>query len=173
MAAPMTNRAWVGDSLELLAKGLKPFVATHMSRMAPEGEDWVQEFVRAGRCTPSLDDPSFLLEVLERKWPFFRTQFPDAMRPSIQLLVSTLREERNIWAHYDPIDRNDAAHAISGIVKLLRAVDAVEAEGSQRLLDSFNRAPNAGAIGASSASRLDLPRADDPRWRRWIRFLTV
>ena len=26
--AEMTNRAWVGDALELLAKGLKPFVKT-------------------------------------------------------------------------------------------------------------------------------------------------
>ena len=63
-----TNRAWVGDALELLAKGLKPFVKTHMSKTVPQGENWLQEFARAGRRTPSLDDPSFLLEVLDRRW---------------------------------------------------------------------------------------------------------
>lgn len=134
---------------ELLAKGLKPFVETHMSKSAPQGENWLQEFTRAGRRTPSLDDPSFLLEVLDRRWRRIGEQFPDATRNSIKLLVSVLREERNIWAHYDPIHGHDAAHAISSIVKLLRAVDAIEADEAQRLLDSFNRAQSAGGVALS------------------------
>jgi alkylated DNA nucleotide flippase Atl1 len=150
--AEMTNRAWVGDALELLAKGLKPFVKTHMSRIAPQRENWLQEFARAGRRTPSLDDPSFLLEVLDRRWRRIGEQFPDGTRNSIKLLVSILREERNIWAHYDPIDVQDAAHAISSIVMLLRAVDAVEVDEAQRLLNSFNRAQSAGEVALSPAA---------------------
>ena len=73
--ADMTNRAWVGDALELLAKGLKPFVKTHMSKTSPRGANWLQEFVRAGRRTPSLDDPSFLLEVLDRRCRHVGGQF--------------------------------------------------------------------------------------------------
>ena len=151
--AEMTNRAWVGDALDLLAKGLRPFVETHVSKTAPRGEDWVQEFVRADRRTLSLDDPSFLLEVLDRRWRRVSGQFPDATRRSIKHLVSTLREERNIWAHNNPIDRHDAAHAMSGIVKLLRAVDAVEADEAQRLLDSFNRAQDMGETGSAPPVR--------------------
>ena len=155
--AEMTNRAWVGDALELLAKGLKPFVKAHMSKTSPRGENWLQEFGRAGRRTPSLDDPSFLLEVLDRRWRHVGGQFPDATRNSIKLLVSALREERNIWAHHDPIDGHDAAHAMSGIIRLLRAVDAVEADEAQRLLDSFNRAKSVGGTGlVPSASRARL-----------------
>ena len=150
--AEMTNRAWVGDALELLAKGLKPFVKTHMSKTSPRGANWLQEFVRAGRRTPSLDDPSFLLEVLDRGWRRMGGQFPDATRNSIKLLVSALREERNVWAHYDAIDGHDAAHAISGIVKLLRAVDAVEADEAQHLLDNFNRAQSVGGAGMAPSA---------------------
>ena len=151
--AETTNRAWVGDALDLLAKGLRPFVETHVSKTVPRGEDWVQEFVRADRRTLSLDDPSFLLEVLDRRWRRVSGQFPDATRRSIRHLVCTLREERNIWAHNNPIDRHDAAHAISGIIKLLRAVDAVEADEAQRLLDSFNRAQNMGGMGSAPPVR--------------------
>lgn len=150
--AEMTNRAWVGDALELLAKGLKPFVRTHMSKTAPQGENWLQEFARAGRRTPSLDDPSFLLEVLDRRWRRIGEQFPDETRNSIKLLVAVLRAERNVWAHYDPINDHDAAHAISGIVKLLRAVDAVEADEAQHLLDSFNRAQSAGGVALAPSA---------------------
>ena len=159
--AEMTNRAWVGDALELLAKGLKPFVNTQMSRNSPRGENWLLEFGRAGRRTRSLDDPSFLLEVLDLRWQRVGGQFPDATRNSIKLLVSALREERNIWAHYDPIDGHDAAHAMTGIVKLLRAVDAVEADEAQRLLDSFNRVHSVGGAGlvpSASGTRLTASR---------------
>lgn len=151
----MTNRAWVGDALNLLAKGLKPFVMTHMSKTTQKGDDWVREFVPTGGPTSSLDDPSFLLKVLYRQWRHLGGQFPDVTRSSIKLLISALREQRNIWAHHGPIDRHDAAHAISGIVKLLRAVDAVEADEAQRLLDRFNYAQ--GVRGTEPA--LSAPRA--------------
>ena len=151
--AEMTNRAWVGDALELLAQGLKPFVNTHMSRTSPRGESWLLEFGRVGRRTPSLNDPSFLLNVLHHRWRQLGGQFPDATRNNIKRLVSTLREERNIWAHNHPIDGHDAAHAMTGIVKLLRAVDAVEADEAQRLIDSFNRAQDGGGTELVPSAR--------------------
>lgn len=143
----MSDRAWVGDALAVLAKGLKPFVQRHMSKTAA-GDDWMEHFARTANprvTSPSLADPSFLLRVIDHHWTQFSGQFPDSGRKGTLNLVRTLREERHGWAHVQPIARHDAEFVMSGIVKLLEAVDAVEAREAKNLLDEFNSAGNSRA----------------------------
>ena len=61
----MSNRDWVTHGLDLLARGLKPFVDRHM-RSVGDGEHWAEEFKseldKKDKRTVkqySIDDPSF------------------------------------------------------------------------------------------------------------------
>ena len=145
--APTSNQAWVTEALALLAKGLQPFVQRHMSGSSA-GEDWIEDFASSMKrpiASPSVNDPRFLLLVIEQRWKQFSGQFPGSDRKVIRNLVSTLHAERHRWAHYEPITRHDAVLVISGVVKLLKAVDAVEADRAQHLLDGFNLTEKASA----------------------------
>ena len=73
----LSNRDKVGRGLELLAEGLKPFVARYMSAKLPAGKDWVEvlsarDGAKHGTSkTYSTDDPRFLLKVLTEDWRAF------------------------------------------------------------------------------------------------------
>lgn len=124
----VSNRTWVDEALQLLARGLKPFVQRH-TPMTSAGAD-------------STGDPSYLLRVIDERWEQIGGQFPTSDRGVIKKLVGTLREERHRWAHHQRIERHDVALVISGVVKLLEAVDAMETDKAKHLLREFNAAGN-------------------------------
>lgn len=136
--AEVTNKARVGDAFDLLATGLKPFIERNMRRTTGTSE-WAREFVRTSRNPDqeySLDDPTFLFSVIIEAWQStFQRQLPRSTRN----LVFTLRDKRNEWAHGRAIKANDAQFTLSGIVSLLEAIDASEADKVRLSLDELTR----------------------------------
>ncbi len=173
MASELSNKARVGEAFDLLARGLGPFVARHMAKTVKPGEDWAETFIRTSKYPEreySLSDPSFLLNVLIEAWPgVFVRQLPRSVRN----VLFTLRDKRNEWAHNRAIQPHDAQFTLSGILTLLEAVDAREAEQVRLSLDELNRSlfererEKATTAGAS-INVLDGPKAGLKPWREVI-----
>ncbi len=121
-----SNHERVGKALELLNKGLLPFIEREMK--AVHGERWLQE--AAADCASitwrrhaavsyrgyagTLDDSVGSVAGV------FRNVLGHAERS----LVSELRETRNKWAHQEAFSTDDAYRALDSIQRLLTAVSA-------------------------------------------------
>lgn len=121
--AEMSNRAWVGEALAILAKGLEPFVQRHLPKSSAD----------------SMSDPSDLLQAMDDRWENIKSQFPRSTRKGTRSLVGTLRHERHRWAHNSPIEHHDVQLVVSGVIKLLEAIDAVAVGEAKQLMKAFNR----------------------------------
>lgn len=172
----MTNKARVGEAFDLLAQGLEPFVARHMSRTVPKGQDWAEVFVRSSKQPDreySTGDPSFLLNVLIDCW---RGTFERQLPRSTRNLLFTLRDKRNEWAHNRAIQPHDAQFVLSGILTVLEAIDARESDQVRLSLDELNRSlfekerkerEKSGDDGVRS-NVVDAPKAGLRPWREVI-----
>ncbi len=125
----MSNNQRVGDALELLRKGLAPFVERELK--AAYGDEWPATIVGLlGMEGPqvkkvSLDDSQFLLKVMWRLW---QPVFSKVLGQSERTFVSELIDVRNQWAHQETISTNDAQRALDTMQRLLTAVSAEEAD---------------------------------------------
>lgn len=171
--AELSNKARVGEAFDLLAKGLEPFVSRCLERTAPKGQDWAEAYARTSKYPDreySTSDPSFLLNVVIDMW---RGTFDRQLPRSTRNLLFTLRDKRNEWAHNRAIQPHDAQFVLSGILTLLEAIDANEADKVRRSLDELNRSlfqkeqERAAEDGASS-NVVDTPRAGLKPWREII-----
>jgi predicted AAA+ superfamily ATPase len=132
----LSNHERVGKALELLNKGLMPFVEREMK--AVHGDRWQQEAQASLRdeLLPTKKqtdlphwDTQALLAVMWNRWnDVFRKKLGHAERS----LVSELREVRKQWAHQESISTDDAYRALDSIHRLLTAVSAEEAEEVDR-----------------------------------------
>jgi predicted AAA+ superfamily ATPase len=113
-----TNHARVGDALDILNKGLFPFVERELR--AAYGEGW-QETIGTGE--PNWDTQRLLTVMWEQWNAVFRNTLGHAERS----LVSELRDIRNRWAHQAPFSSDDAYRALDSVGRLLTAVSAPEA----------------------------------------------
>jgi len=169
----MSNKARVGEAFDLLAKGLEPFVARHMSRSVPKGGDWVEAYVRTSKYPDreySTTDPSFLLNVMIDSW---RGVFDRQLPRSTRNLLFTLRDKRNEWAHNRAVQPHDAQFVLSGILTLLEAIDARETQKVRVSLDELNRSmfhkEQARATEEGALSNVvDAPKAGLRPWREVI-----
>jgi predicted AAA+ superfamily ATPase len=123
-----TNRDRVGEGLELLHKGLMPFVEREMK--AVYGDKWKTEaaksFADSGGAAKKISwtDPQTVLVVMWDQWNgVFKTTLGHAERS----LISELRDVRNRWAHMDAFSTDDSYRALDSISRLLTAVSATEA----------------------------------------------
>jgi hypothetical protein len=125
----MSNNQRVGDALELLRKGLAPFVERELK--AAYGDAWPATVVGllgmegAPAKKASLDDSQFLLKVMWRLW---QQVFGKVLGQSERTFVSELIDVRNQWAHQETISTNDAQRALDTMQRLLTAVSAEEAD---------------------------------------------
>src|SRR5258708_9243287 len=123
-----TNLERVGKALEILNKGLKPFVEREM--LAKYGARWQYEAVNSPRDQHFTDDvqdihldAQALLLIMWDKWhPVFRNVLGQAERS----LVSELKDTRNRWAHQKAFSTDDAYRALDSIHRLLTAVSAAQ-----------------------------------------------
>src|SRR5712692_8544399 len=123
-----SNLERVGKALEILNKGLKPFVEREM--LAKYGVRWQYEAVNSLRDQHFTDDgqdihldTQALLLIMWDQWhPLFRNVLGQAERS----LVSELRETRNKWAHQEPFSTDDAYRALDSIQRLLTSVSAAD-----------------------------------------------
>lgn len=119
-----TNRDGVGEGLELLSKGLLPFIEREMKPV--HGDKWKDVAEQSfGEKKASWTDPQTALVVM---WDQWSAVFKNALGHAERSLVSELREVRNRWAHMESFSTDDAYRALDSVGRLLTAVSAPEAE---------------------------------------------
>ena len=136
----------ISRSLDLLATGLRPFVAAR-----------VEAVLRNPDLAADVDgwDAQGLLVFIWERWnDLFRGELSFVER----CLVSELRDFRNRWAHQDQLCENDIYRILDGIERLLRAVNRPE----QQLVGELRR---------ESLQRLWSEELGDSIRTRKIRFL--
>jgi len=129
-----TNHERVGRALEILNKGLKPFVEREMQ--AEYADRWRQEATKSLRDhhlsneseDAHLDTQGLLLIMWDQWQPVFREILGQAERS----LVSELRETRNRWAHQKSFSTDDVYRALDSVQRLLTAISAEEAREIER-----------------------------------------
>ena len=135
-----TNRERVGNALELLRKGLAPYVEREIrarSKRVP------MDRIRRYADDPRLKDKpieqwdaSGLLRLMTDVW---REVFQDTLGHSGRSLVSELRDWRNKWAHQERFSSDDADRALDSAERILAAVSAPQASDVGRMKMDLRR----------------------------------
>ncbi|GAB6187537.1 Swt1 family HEPN domain-containing protein [Thermopirellula anaerolimosa] len=119
-----TNRDRVGKGLELLSRGLFPFIEREMKVV--HGDKWKAAAGQSfGEKKVNWSDPQAVLMVM---WDQWNSVFKNVLGHAERSLVSELREVRNRWAHMENFSTDDAYRALDSAGRLLAAVSAAEAE---------------------------------------------
>jgi len=125
-----SNHGRVGDALELLNRGLRPFVERELQ--AVHGDQWQEEAAKSFHLPASRSplpappwDTHNLLTVM---WDQWNAVFRNTLGHTERSLVSELRDVRNRWAHQTPFSSDDAYRALDSIGRLLTAISAPEAK---------------------------------------------
>lgn len=117
----------VPKSLELLADGLRPFVASRV-------EIALRQDVRSDIA--AWDVQQLLVFMWERWNDLFRTELTFVER----CLVSELRDYRNRWAHQDVLSERDVHRIVDSVSRLLEAVNSpLLREVEELRLESLDR----------------------------------
>jgi len=120
----LTNKEKVGRGLDVLQRGLLPFVDERMTAAAQGGHDWValleaRDAHRHGTAkTYSRGDVRFLLRVLTEEWRAFDKDLNRAQ----SALATELREVGNRWAHDAQLSSDDVYRALDTTERLLTAI---------------------------------------------------
>ena len=118
-------RQAVFEGMELLPKGLQPFVIQRLE--AAMGKGWPQDVIsrfpewRAEQNGKFNLDTQKLLKILERLW---NDAFRDVLDRSHRSMVNELVEVRNKLAHDGKFSYDDAERALDSMRRLLEAVSA-------------------------------------------------
>jgi len=135
----VSNLERVGKGLELLNKGLQPFVerelkTAYRDRWIIEIEPSLHETQRPpakGKAAAVPWDTHALLAVM---WDHWNAVFKNTLGQAERTLVSELREVRNRWAHQKAFTTDDTYRALDSMIRLLNAVSAAEqAEAIDRI----------------------------------------
>lgn len=124
----VTNHERVGRALDLLRKGLLPYVEREMK--AVYKDQWremagpgVSEEASSRKDWKEFWDVQRLLVVM---WDHWSDVFGKTLGHAERSLVSELRETRKTWAHQGTFSSNDTHRALDTIARLLNAVSAHE-----------------------------------------------
>ena len=142
-----STRKWVTSSLDMLAKGLGPYVDRTMRNYSVEGQRWLEHRQQRERYEVSLGDPHFQLRVMADQWD---SVFSNVLPASVRNLIDELRPFRNREAHRHDFTIDDAYRAIDSMERLLAAIDAPEVRELGRLKDDLMRLryrSNGGGVG--------------------------
>ena len=147
-----TRRERVANALELLTRGLRPFVESELKAIYKD--KWIETARSSfrddhGKPQPAGEvirwDAHALLTVL---WNHWSDVFHHRLGRFERTLVSELREFRNRWAHQTEFAFDDAYRVLDSCERLLTAIGAVEAQSVMRakrelLEDEFGEEANA------------------------------
>ncbi len=118
----VTNNQRIQLAMELLARGLAPFVDQRLTQRF--GESWPNTVNPDGRVpTNAKADAQFLLKAMIRLW---REGFADTLGHSERSWVSELLDIRNRWAHNDTFSSDATYRALDTAQLLLNSVNAGE-----------------------------------------------
>lgn len=126
----VTNRDRVGKALDLLKKGLAPFVQREV-REAIRANRLHRDTLRLFPIDPRLGsrpvnewDVAALLKLM---WDTWNDVFRVTLGPAERSYVSELRGHRNRWAHQEHFSGDDAYRALDTASRLLTSVSADQA----------------------------------------------
>jgi hypothetical protein len=130
----ISNRERVGRILELLRKGLQPFVERELA--AVYGEAW-REKVAENVPGPKGEIPGKTVTLdtytlLKVMWNLWHQVFGKTLGQSERTLVSELLTVRNRWAHDESFSLDDAYRTADSVERLLKAISSPEAEEAER-----------------------------------------
>lgn len=137
----ITNHERVGRTMDLLRKGLAPFVERELkARIEPDRipsslVDFMRDPLNKDRPVSEWDTAA-LLKVM---WDTWNEVFRDTLGPTERSLVSELRGHRNNWAHQRNFSSDDTYRALDSSHRLLLAVSAPEADELDQLKNELLR----------------------------------
>ncbi len=113
----ITNHDRVGKALELLEKGLGPFVerefnSIYKERAAAELQRFLGEDRLNAKKSVTALDVAALLKIM---WDSWNDVFQLTLGPAERSLVSELRDHRNKWAHQETFSSDDTYRALDFI----------------------------------------------------------
>jgi predicted AAA+ superfamily ATPase len=123
-----SNRDRIGQTLELVGQGLRPFAERELR--TEYGGRWAQVVENAqqeGKFPPASDpfaDVHFLLKLMVDQW---RTVFRKVLGNAERNYVGEMWDVRNRWAHQDAFSTDDTYRALDTAQRLLEAISAAEA----------------------------------------------
>lgn len=135
----LTNRDRVGQSIDLLTAGLRPFVVQQVQ--AVHKDKWTQLFpapiakARKPSDLPNLDSQA-LLHCMVGEW---RNVFTKTLGHAERSLVGELIEVRNLWAHQKAFSTADAYRAVDSMHRLLTAISAPQASEVEKVMQELMR----------------------------------
>lgn len=155
-----TSRHFIDDALGELAQGLWPWVDDCMQ--SKHGKDWIRkEPKKEGQASnwQPLRDPHYLLTIVVNKQATFERigGYKSARKSCLELL-----DDRNLWAHYQPLDNNRARNGIKRCISLLSKIHPSTSGPIEKTIgDSLERLKNLSEeFTESLCKRLD---AEQPR----------
>lgn len=138
----LTNHDRVGKAMELLKKGLGPFVAREIQSGIRDGE-LPKHALRNLADDPNLADTPIeewdAAGLLKAMWEAWNSIFKKTLGFTERSLVSELRDWRNKWAHQRTISSDDADRALDSASRLLTAISAPEADEVNKIKMELRR----------------------------------
>ena len=132
-----SNHVQVGEALELLNEGLRPFIERELQ--AVYKVNWQNEVAEVFPVN-SYDqinwDTAAILKVM---WDLWNAVFRNTLGNAERSLVSELRDIRNRWAHQKQFSSDDTYRALDTMERLLTAVSAPQATELAKLKSVFLR----------------------------------
>ncbi|MCQ1947573.1 DUF4011 domain-containing protein [Arthrobacter sp. zg-Y1116] len=160
----LSNREFIGRTLEILSKVLEPYIDRAMAEVSP-GVDWPSllsrkdELAGRGLKTYKASDVQTQLRMLTER--LGNLGYPFALPPEASAYASELRQIRNLWAHNEPFSDDDVVRAIDTALRLMRWMRLdKQAEEGQQLLKDFRENSAAAPLPDPPAP---VPAAPRPR----------
>lgn len=137
----ISNHERVSKALELLKKGLRPFVEREME--SKHGKFWeaeIEEILSDTRLGDGkgdvLEDVAVQLVIVDRQWG---KVFSPTLGKAERSLVNEILDVRNRWAHQKLFSSDDADRALDSIARLLGSVTAPETDEVNKMKMELRR----------------------------------
>ncbi|GAA4227923.1 Swt1 family HEPN domain-containing protein [Actinomadura meridiana] len=172
---PLNNKDRVGRGLEVLLKGLEPFVDMMMSMATQGSRDWVEVLEardaqkHGANKSYSKSDVRFLLRVMTEEWRVFKERLSRVE----QNFASELRDVGNRWAHTGPFTGDDTYRALDTMERLLTAIGAMDrADEVRKLRQDHQRTFYDSETKRATSAVTSMPRIDSNGIKPWREIIT-
>ena len=131
----ITNHERVGKALDLLKRGLGPFIEREISSIYKEkATTEMSKFLGDDRLNAKKPIKEWDVAVLLRlMWESWNVVFRLTLGHTERSLVSELREQRNKWAHQESFSGDDTYRALDSAGRLLTAISASQADEIEKI----------------------------------------
>lgn len=171
----VANRDRVGNALDLLKDGLRPFVERELKRVFKDKWEAEGDAALAGGAAPVSGaarwDPAALLSIVIGHW---QAVFRDKLGAPDKTYVHEIKAVRNRWAHNEPFTLDDTNRALDSVKRLLQSIGAapqaeqVDAQLQEVLRQRFDDLQKRETKKVAAQSLLGEPRQGYASWRQVI-----